>query len=598
VKEPNNNTLDKKEEDLEKLKEKRELIKKVSDIFNLFARTFSQIKIFSAEHASVRKFIDQLYIYFRDFLNSHEKMEIGIDETSFTFMNEEIYREDNIQKSLPFLFFKDGMQILFFYKGLKRTEFQEFLDVIKKESQLPAEESDVVNAIWEKDFANIRYYAPDDFLESKIGLKTSIKKYEVNQTKINKGKINLDPNDRKSLERGKFIGSQTPDIKDDSWKKMDFAGQITSLIGSIDLNAEEKKSIESMLKTNRELTKDDELLSLIFEMLYLEKKDEIFKETLDVLSETFENFLEKDDFRKTVSIIRFIYELKKDIHPESQEKKQNLNKFLENLANQEMLNLLSEKVRDKKIPDMDNCLTHLRLIGPKSLSILAYVAENYEPNEIKIKALRFFRELGRHDLPTLTSLARNESPAITNEIIFILSECPESSALKYLNLFTGYINKSIKINAINAIGKFKSEAAAKILSNFIDDEDEGIRILAIQNISVFTDETMFIKLESLIYDKKFHKRSREEKQILLETLGKSRTSSALDILQHLIKKVGFFSLSKKVETALCAVSGLKAMRTADSLQSLKKAARSRKKTVRIAAQTAFTQLEKNLDLNT
>ncbi|MBN2245365.1 MAG: hypothetical protein JW755_05935, partial [Candidatus Aminicenantes bacterium] len=148
MKEPNNIPPEKQQDELEKIKEKRELIKKTSDIFNLFARTFSQIKIFSAEHATVTKFIDQLYTYFRDFLNAHEKLEIEIDETSFIFMKEEIYREDNIQKSLPFLFFKDGMQMLFFYKGLKRAEFQEFLDVIRKESFLPAEESDVVNAMW------------------------------------------------------------------------------------------------------------------------------------------------------------------------------------------------------------------------------------------------------------------------------------------------------------------------------------------------------------------------------------------------------------------------------------------------------------------
>ena len=264
MKEPNNTTPEKQEDELEKLKEKRDKVKKVSDIFNLFSRTFSQIKIFSAEHATVKKFIDQLYIYFRDFLDKNEKMEIGIDETSFTFLKEEIYREDNIQKSLPFLFFKDGVQILFFYKGLQKDEFEEFLEVIKKESQLPAEESDVVNAIWEKDFDNIRYYAPDDFLETKIGLKTLVKKYEVDKKKLSRGKINLRPNDRSS--HGKFRGTEVSGIDDDSWKKMDFADQVTLLIGNMELNEQEKDAIESMLNNNREITRDDELLSLLFEL--------------------------------------------------------------------------------------------------------------------------------------------------------------------------------------------------------------------------------------------------------------------------------------------------------------------------------------------
>lgn len=597
MKEPNNTTPDKQADDLEKLKEKREKIKTVSDIFNLFARTFSQIKIFSSEHATVKKFIDQLYIYFRDFLDKNEKMEIGIDETSFTFMKEEIYREDNIQKSLPFLFFKDGVQILFFYKGLRKEEFQEFLDVIKKESQLPAEESDVVNAIWEKDFADIRYYAPDDFLETKIGLKTMIKKYEVDKKRVSSGKVNLTPNDRKSLERGKFIGTEVPEVKDDSWKKMNFADQVTLLIGNMELNEQEKDSIEFMLNENRQITRDDELLSLLFEMLYLEKRDDIFKDTLDVFTESFELFLEKNDFRKTVSIIQFIHELKKDIHPSSQLKNEYLDIFLKNLSSQDMINVLSQKVHDKKIPDMDNCLNHLRLIGSKSLPIIAYIATDYDSKDTKIKALRIFRELGKNDLSVLSSLARNESPAITNEIIFILSDCPENAALKYLSLFAGYINKSIKINAIKAIARFKSEGAAKVLSNFLDDEDEGIRIMAAQNIRVFTDESMIQKLHTIVSNKKFHKLNREEKQILLETLGKSRTSSAAHQLQSLIKKVGFISFPSKTESALCAISGLRAMGNNEALKILKKTTRGRKKTIRIAGQEAAAHLEKTIRLH-
>jgi len=595
VKEPNNTTPEKQEDELEKLKEKRDKVKKVSDIFNLFSRTFSQIKIFSAEHATVKKFIDQLYIYFRDFLDKNEKMEIGIDETSFTFLKEEIYREDNIQKSLPFLFFKDGVQILFFYKGLQKDEFEEFLEVIKKESQLPAEESDVVNAIWEKDFDNIRYYAPDDFLETKIGLKTLVKKYEVDKKKLSRGKINLRPNDRSS--HGKFRGTEVSGIDDDSWKKMDFADQVTLLIGNMELNEQEKDAIESMLNNNREITRDDELLSLLFEMLYMEKRDDIFKDTLDVLTESFEGFLEKNDFKKTVSIIQFIHELKKDVHSNSPTKSQILDGFLKRLSSQDMIHVLNQKVRDKKIPDMYNCLNHLRLIGPSSLPIIAYIASDYDSKDIKIKAVQIFRHLGRQDLSILTSLARNETPAITNEIIFILSECPESTALKHLSLFAGYINKSIKINAIHAIGKFKSETAAKVLSNFWDDEDEGIRILAAQNIQVFTDDSMIKKLITIISHKKFHKLNREEKQILLETLGRSRTDSAVHHLQNLIKKVGFLSLPRKVESAIYAVSGLKIMGTGDALKTLKKVIRGRKKAIRIAGQNAIAHLEKNIRLH-
>lgn len=47
-------------------------------------------------------------------------------------------------------------------------EISDFLDIIRTESAKPTDESDVVNALWLKDFPNLQYYAPEEFIESRI----------------------------------------------------------------------------------------------------------------------------------------------------------------------------------------------------------------------------------------------------------------------------------------------------------------------------------------------------------------------------------------------------------------------------------------------
>ncbi len=141
---------------------------KVKDLLHSLANTVSAMKIFPSEHATVTHFVDQLAAKFAEFLAVHGKLQIGIEEFSFTFEGKPAYTDDVAIKSLPFFFFKDGLHSLFFYQGLDRPEVFDLLELIKTEAQKPAEDSDIVAALWERDFPNIQYYAPDEFLENRI----------------------------------------------------------------------------------------------------------------------------------------------------------------------------------------------------------------------------------------------------------------------------------------------------------------------------------------------------------------------------------------------------------------------------------------------
>lgn len=46
--------------------------------------------------------------------------------------NRKIFQDEKTIKSLPFLFYKDGMQKLTFHNGLKKEELREFMEIIKK----------------------------------------------------------------------------------------------------------------------------------------------------------------------------------------------------------------------------------------------------------------------------------------------------------------------------------------------------------------------------------------------------------------------------------------------------------------------------------
>lgn len=159
-------------------------LNEVKDIVNQLEKAFSQMKIFSFDHDNVETFIDLLFEKMSHYLQNNWKLEIGIEEFSFTFKGIPFYTETQISKSLPYLFYKDGLKILFFYRGLLRDELKQFLEIVKQDSSLPPEESDIVISLWEQDFTNIQYFAPDDYLESKIGIGMEVPEYKIDKKKL------------------------------------------------------------------------------------------------------------------------------------------------------------------------------------------------------------------------------------------------------------------------------------------------------------------------------------------------------------------------------------------------------------------------------
>ncbi|MBE0713448.1 MAG: hypothetical protein IH583_13810, partial [Candidatus Aminicenantes bacterium] len=139
----------------------KQVVEKAKDILNCMSNAGSAMKIFPSDHATVRNFVDALSRKFDDFFKTFQRLEVGVEEYSFTCAGQVVFTDEMTIKSLPFFFFKDGTQILYFYRGLDRRELIEFLDLIKTVSQKPGGDNDIVAALWESDFSNIQYYAPD-----------------------------------------------------------------------------------------------------------------------------------------------------------------------------------------------------------------------------------------------------------------------------------------------------------------------------------------------------------------------------------------------------------------------------------------------------
>ena len=570
--------------------------KKIREIVQLLAKTSSQMKIFASDHSNIQKFADELYGKMNDYLEKHWKLEIGVKEFEFTFQEKSIYTDDQIKKSLPFLFFKDGVQALFFYKGLGKEEFVNFLDIIKRESALPAEESDIVISLWEKDFTNIRYAASDEFLESKIGVGMESLEYRLDPASLTTGKIELTAADKEALVR--ITGSDSA-VPDSNSRTGDGPTEITEediTAFSHSLSDEEIEALDEMLDLNRRITAEDELIALIMEMLYLEGREEPFAETIRTLGQCHDELLEKGNYSRATELLYLALELKNNLNARSDQRVNAMDSFLERIKNDEAIARLHKHVQEEDISDARALLEYLRILGPVSIPVISQFYDLENNPQIRVDMIKILKELGTEDMLSLMRIAQDDRPGITKAIISVLNDSDDRRAIQHLAAFINYKNKSIKFEAIRALGKHNDETANRILMAFLKDDEEEIRVLAAQNLVYVRDDSVAAHIIDTVKDKNFRKKNAEEIRAFVELLGRIQTEESRSILRTFLKKPGLFAGTKMIDISLLAISSLERMGTKESTKILEEGTRFHNKIIKEACKNSLQRLS-NRTLN-
>ncbi|HOW85329.1 MAG TPA: HEAT repeat domain-containing protein [Candidatus Aminicenantes bacterium] len=586
------------------------------DLLHYLANTVSAMKIFPNEHATVTGFVDQLTAKFTDFLNAHQKLQIGIEEFAFTYEGKPAYTDEVAIKSLPFFFFKDGLQIIFFYQGLDRAEILEFLELIKSEAQKPTEDADIVVALWERDFPNIQYYAPDEYLENRILGETQEGREErimpdlpgelaqemievrVDASKLSQGRVELDREDRELVEtasaRSDEDGTDAPPGPppggDPANPPAEAKGPV-SPAAAMDptLTESELASLETMVRVNRTISPQEEYINLMVEILYLEADPANDRAALDTLLEYHFDRIQHGHFDIGVLVLQKIHELRRALAGDAA-KAALLDDFLARTVSPKTVEAVKALLDQKKAMDWESLLGFFSLLGPPALDLAAELYDIAPDGQARHRIVEFLEKAGADRPGHLAGLADKTRPALAREIVGLLARLKEDRGIPHLAAFLNFPNREIKSEVLRLLGRSRNETAGRILAGFLNDPDEEIRIQAVLALDPAQGGARVRQILNEASAREFRAKSYKEKEALLSFLGRTRSPEALGFLERTLLHAPVLSPKAILETRLAAAAGLEAMATPEAAQALQKGALGRTRRVREACQAALMRL--------
>ena len=591
---------------------------KIKDILTTMANAVSAMKIFPSDHETVRTFVDALSGKFDAFFKRYPKLEVGVGEYTFTCADRVVYTDEMTIKSLPFFFFKDGAEILYFYRGLDRDEIFHFLELIKTTSQKPGSDNDIVAALWESDFSNIQYYAPDEFLENQIlaekregraeenlpelpsDLDHESVEVEIDRTKLAEGRILLKPTDRAKLDqRPEFAegeeeppetGRPVPPGPAPAPTPDESAG-VQPGVSSVDatLSENDVRDLESLVTANRALWPEEEFINLTAEIIFLEENPAICAASLDVLSDFHFDQIRAGQFPVASAVIAKTSELRTHVGTGSPQKAALIDSTLKKLTGPKTLEAVEGALSANVPIAWPALLSFFKMLGTLTLSTAAGLYERQVDPEVRAKIIEFIKEVGGHDPGLIVSLANDNRPALSLEVIRTLSSMSEEKGIPHLSAFLMFKNRDLKLETIHVLGALRSEKANRILHGFLNDPDEDLRIQAALKLNPVEERSRIVQLIHEASTAEFRKKSLKEKQAILSFLGRTRSAEALAFLSGVLERTALWPSRRKLEMRLAAVAGLESMGTADASTALEAGARGRGRKIREACAEALAR---------
>jgi hypothetical protein len=584
-------------------------LENVREILHHLANTVSALKIFPPEHASVVHFVDVLTQRLKAYLDEHSKLEIGIEEFSFTAAGRPVFIDEMTIKSLPFFFFKDGMQALYFYQGLDREEIAGFLELIRQESQKPAGEGDIVTAMWERDFANIQYFAPDEFLEGRILEERSesqarhgltilpaefardVIEVKVDPAKFTTGRITLTQQDQEDVAKGPQSAQPEEDGEATAAPAAPDGEEVhKSPAAGMDptLTDQELGGLEAMLRASRTMSPDEEFLDLMIKVLFLATSAAEMAANLEALEDYHQSRLEEGNFAAAILVVNKIRELRDHLASVDPEKTGLLEAFLKKLVGLRTLDAVRGLVAGRRDVSWVGLVDFFRILGAPALPLAADIFDALDA-DTRLKVWEFLRAASAGEPGTLAGLADDDRPLLSKDVIgFLASAGPK--ALPHFSTFVSFRSPEIKLSAVDALGRVGGELANRLLLAFLNDPEEGVRIQAAMRLHPIEERSRILHIIREAGSRSFRAKSLKEKQAILSFLGRTQTVEALGFLRGTLRRKALWPSAGSRELRLAAVSGLESMGTGEAVEELEKGARSRTGPVREACSQALARL--------
>jgi hypothetical protein len=550
---------DKKLEDKVDIFEDRlieEGVKSTKALIQTFLHTMKAYRLYEAKHPMLSKYMDRLQKDFDRYFDEFDSFILQIGEHKLFYRGKVVYESQDVKESLAFLFFKDGIREIQFFKGLEFREVVDFLDIVRKSDFINRSEDDLVTLIWEKDFSHIVISTADEFLEEGISfVPATIEDLSKGLEYKGFGEEGLE---EKAKEEAKEAEEEAHELVTGGLRQALNLSPDQSLVQACQPTPDEMGEIERKVQQEQEQEYIYVLIDNLIEiLLHLGEEMDAYENMISYFERTIESLLEQKKLGKAVAILQNLNDAMESI---AMKDKQifAIRRIVENFSSSRPIELLGKVMKGNGEVESELILQCFRLLTKQAVEPLCHLLGELDSGKWRKVVCDHLAELCREDIQPLSKFLSDRNTLLVCHILYILGEIGHPSTVKYLKSLVVHEDPKVREETLQVLSKL-GEKGKDLMLKFLGDSLAGIRGKASLSLARIAKNEAVKPLLDIILSENFYKRDFNEKASFFRALAETGSKEAIPILEKIAKKRRWFQKAKWDEMRLCASNTLKIM---------------------------------------
>jgi hypothetical protein len=503
----------------------------IDQIVNNFTKAFKALQMYGMNHSSFRGFFSPFHDKMTAFLKNNNQLSFKVEKFTMLHDSRIIYTEKEMDLSIAFRLFKDGVRNIEFIAGLTSDELLLFLDVISQ----PTKEYDVALGLWECNFSHITFYVVEEQEELDYRVPDVPVEYVDYDEKLKQLIL------REKIDIDAVI---IPDLKPEEMK-----------ILMKNITQEERSAILPML------------IKTLTDFLHTERSQEV----IEGLTEILVNCVNVKDF---YNARRIAYKLRD--YPETN--------FLDRFENAVTIMGFRSALN---VPENELFNEFLAFIGFFSKKSIPYLMElmPFTERSDRLNAMRHrVAYIAQDDATPVAEFLRSDDVEVLINAVAILGVMKARQTQQLMEPLVDHPDERVRLAVIDTLGNIKQPES---IVKYMTDSSQEARIKALRMLGKLKYPQVYPVLLDRIKSKNFLNLEFAEQREYFNYLAVNADHNLVPIMKNILFKRKWFGRKKyRVMRRLAAIT-LGQIGSEKALEILRKGMEKRNKEIQAACDTAL-----------
>ncbi|NLI16330.1 MAG: HEAT repeat domain-containing protein [candidate division Zixibacteria bacterium] len=579
---PVNQDLDFLESEIDSLK--RQNPKCAVEFFNFLVKAIKAKLVYPASSKLPAQFREEFINKATEIIEREGGLQFKITSSSILYNNTPVYESASKNENLAYTFFRDGLIGIDFQTGITADELGRLVDLLAKMMRTLYVDDDLATLLWESNFEHIQYELIEEGLEIET-FEYSTDRFkgpgvsgeDIESFFINEGKLTFEEGELESIRRSGNLALRTGAYAKMPDKSHQFLNHIS------EFTQEEKNQIAEVLASDANFQHTDYLITIIFEILGLEKEIAGYVEVLGFIGKALDSLITTGNFIGASMLLNRMHELSNVLKNLKNPRAEKIDNFLFECASKEKIANLTQTLNNLKDIDIHGLKTYLQQLPWAAIDPLIVSLGELTEFKARLAVCEVLKTLGKDHIELLARGLEDEKWYVVRNIVGILGDLNDSRAINYLKRTIRHPDYRVRHETLTAVAKIHSEESVDFMILALSDPDNKIQLASLRYLAEKKSKRAFMAVENLIKNKNFRNKPPEQIREIIEVYAILGQAKALPYLKSLLSKKLLFGSTTDERLRVYAVGALGKINQPEAIALLNKLASSKDAKVAAAA---------------